>query len=381
MELMLNLIVVLNLFVFFGMLFFGERNGIPNKILALILINPSVNFIGNILIFTGHHASFPYLFFLGLLTAFLFGPLVYIYVNLLIGERITKKHPMYLVTLIAMIMSFYFAIEYMMMPPEEQKSYIYGLQHEPYPWQPELINNIFIILQQIYFTITAINIYKYKKRVANQLSSMYKTRLSYISRFIILIWLLNFITIIFYVTLPVTFVEYIGLPAVLTVIYLFILVYAYHYNSLFTHETYRQFLKDNASITEKNIKDYITDTIIKEDELEIIANKIQQLLTDKEPYTNPNLTLDMLAEMINIPCGRVSVAINKVMSKTFFDLINEKRIEKSKILLCDKYEKHTIQAIAEEAGFNSRASFYRAFRRYTNITPVAFLKQQGVYKY
>lgn len=377
MELILNITVVTHLFIFFCMLFFGKKSSTPNKILALILINPGINFISNTLILTGHFASFPYLFFLGQMSALLFAPLVYIYTNLLIGEKINKKHPMYLATLITIAISGSFAIEFMViMSPEEQSNYLYGLQNEPYPWQQDLINTIFIILQQIYFTLAAINIYNYKKRVTNQLSNFSKTKLSYISRFIILIWILNLITIVLYVTLPMTFVEYIGLPSVLIVIYIFILFYAYYYNSVFTPEAYEQFLTDNAPVTEKNLYDYVSNTPVQKDELEIIANKIQRLLEDEEPFTNSDLTLDMLAKMVKIPGNKVSAAINKVMKKTFFDLINEKRVEKAKIILKEKHDKLTIQAIAEEAGFSSRASFYRAFRKYTDITPVEFLKQQ-----
>jgi AraC-like DNA-binding protein len=378
MALTLNLVVFINLFVLFCVFYFGKNNTLPNKILALILINPGINFISNIIILTGNFASFPYIFFLGQTTALLFAPLVHIYTNLLIGKRINKIHPMYILTSVAMLISIYFAIEYIIaMSPEAQSKYLYGLRHEPYPWQQDLINTVFIILQQIYFSLAAIEIYRYKKRVNDRLSSLDKIKIRYATRFIILIWLLNLITIGLYATLPMITVEYFALPSVLAFIYIFIIYYAFHYNSIFTPETYHQFLIDNTVVSEEFKNRCDIETPIKENELEITAKKIQSILETEEPFVNPDLTLDILADIVGIPCGKVSLAINKVLRKTFFDLINEHRVTKSKKILLEKHEKLTIQAIAEEAGFNSRASFYRAFKKYTQQTPVEYLKYKN----
>jgi len=36
----------------------------------------------------------------------------------------------------------------------------------------------------------------------------------------------------------------------------------------------------------------------------------------------------------------------------------------------------TIEYVAYESGFNSRASFYRAFKKHTGITPTEFLRKK-----
>jgi AraC-like DNA-binding protein len=50
-------------------------------------------------------------------------------------------------------------------------------------------------------------------------------------------------------------------------------------------------------------------------------------------------------------------------------------VDKAKILLRDKLDKLTIEGIARESGFNSRASFYRAFKKYTAVSPSEFINQ------
>ena len=102
-------------------------------------------------------------------------------------------------------------------------------------------------------------------------------------------------------------------------------------------------------------------------------------MISKEPYSNPNLSLDILSEKMNISAGKLSVAINKRLNKNFYDLINEKRVEKSKLLLQEGIETTTIEYVAYESGFNSRASFYRAFKKHTNITPKEYLKSLDIY--
>ena len=58
---------------------------------------------------------------------------------------------------------------------------------------------------------------------------------------------------------------------------------------------------------------------------------------------------------------------------SFFDLVNDYRIEYAKTLL-EKYQdqKVTVIAIAMESGFNSKTSFYLQFRKRTGTTPAKF---------
>ncbi len=375
MLFILNLITFVNLFVLFLILFFRKQNTFPNKILALILIIPGINFLSNTVILAGHFTDFPYLFFTAQITAFAFAPLVLVYSNLMIGQKIKWKHPIYLVSLFTIVMIIGFGIEYELMSKQEQLAYLQGLQQEPYPWQQNIINSIFIVLQQIYFTLSIVAIYRYKKRVYNTLSNLDKTKMAYIIRFIIFIWLLNLITIVLYILFPMTTVEYIALPLVLTVIYFFIMYYAFQYHSIFTPESYTQFLEYNIPASRESEILHEEDQEIEKRDIDILAKKINTYLEEEEAYLDANLSLDMLAKMMNVSAGKISTAINKGMNKNFFDLINQKRIEKSKTILKEKHATDTIEAIAYESGFNSRASFYRAFKKFEQLTPKEFLQE------
>lgn len=364
MALILNLIVFVNLLLLFFFLFIGKKNVLPNKILAFILLVPGLNFLSNTIILNGNIDLFPYFFFFTQMMAFTFAPLVFSYSKLLTIQPIKIQHPLFILSVLAMLMNLGFGIEYFFMTGQEQQLYLAGLTQEPYTWQQAFVNAVFIVLQQVYFTITSIDIYRYHIRISNRLSDFGKTKFSYIKRFMILIWLLNLITLILYVTLPMHLVEYYMLPLVLLAINFFIVFYAFHYNALFTPQSYEQFIEDNA-VVDTDTEDTGEDT----DEMMALVIKIEACLTDHELYLKPDITIDEFSRIIHENPAQVSIAINKEMGLNFFDLINRKRVEKSIVLLKEKHDSYTIEAIALESGFNSRASFYRAFKKHTGLTP------------
>jgi AraC-like DNA-binding protein len=52
------------------------------------------------------------------------------------------------------------------------------------------------------------------------------------------------------------------------------------------------------------------------------------------------------------------------------DLLNQHRVAHARALLEDSGQDHkTIEAVAQESGFNSRSAFYEAFRRHVGRTP------------
>lgn len=370
--LILNIITLSNLILLFSLLYFRKENSLPNKILALILINPGINFLSNIIVLSGHFYAFPYFYFFAQATCFLFAPLVYIYVSLFTQTKTKPSNPLFIITFCCLLLVLYFSIEFSMMNPGAQHTYLNGILNEPYPNQMVITNGLFILMQQVYFTAAAIRVYRYKKTINQTLSNFDKTRWQYIYRFISIIWFLNLITIGLYATLPMVQVEYIYLPLVLTAIYFYILSCSFNQNSIFTRNDFKEFLEENKFTAQP-----INSSHLKlEDEIGPYIISLQSFLSEKEPYTNPDLTLEMLAKECNIPINRLSLIINRGMNKNFYDLINEKRIEKSKVLLKEMGTETTIEYVAYESGFNSRASFYRAFKKHTGFTPTEFLRKQ-----
>ncbi len=114
------------------------------------------------------------------------------------------------------------------------------------------------------------------------------------------------------------------------------------------------------------------ETIEKSDQYDKDIKLINQFMKEKKPYLDDALTLQKLAEQIDIPEKRLSFIINKVVGKHFYDYINFHRIEEAKTLL--KNKGLNIQEIMYEVGFNSKSSFNTAFKKNTSTTPSAYRK-------
>jgi AraC-like DNA-binding protein len=114
----------------------------------------------------------------------------------------------------------------------------------------------------------------------------------------------------------------------------------------------------------------------KNDQNIIITDQIELLkkyMIDQEPYLDPSLTIQELANQINIPVRDLSILINHHMNQHFFDFVNEYRIQKAMNILKNHSKSHlTILEILYEVGFNSKSSFNTSFKKYTELTPTAY---------
>ncbi|RMF59660.1 MAG: AraC family transcriptional regulator, partial [Calditrichaeota bacterium] len=62
--------------------------------------------------------------------------------------------------------------------------------------------------------------------------------------------------------------------------------------------------------------------------------------------------------------------------KNFNTFINDYRIKEARhILANDRERRYTIEAVGEAVGFNSANAFYRAFKKFTGVTPSFFISQ------
>ncbi|MEL7121556.1 MAG: helix-turn-helix domain-containing protein [Bacteroidota bacterium] len=104
---------------------------------------------------------------------------------------------------------------------------------------------------------------------------------------------------------------------------------------------------------------------------------LKALMQEKRLYEDINLTLDSLAEKLQISSGYLSQIINTKEQKNFFEFVNEYRVEAVKAkLLNQEYDQYTIMGIALESGFKSKSTFNAVFKKFTGLTPSAFKKTQ-----
>ena len=68
--------------------------------------------------------------------------------------------------------------------------------------------------------------------------------------------------------------------------------------------------------------------------------------------------------------------LNTSLNQNFYDFINTYRVSEVKRRLDEgEAENFSILGIAEECGFNSKASFNRVFKKITGTTPTGYMKR------
>lgn len=105
------------------------------------------------------------------------------------------------------------------------------------------------------------------------------------------------------------------------------------------------------------------------DEFAVVAlGKLEQAMTEQEIYKNPNLSLNELAKAVNISGHQLSQLLNDKVGKNFTSYINEYRINKACTMMAANHP-FSLEAIGYEVGFNSKSTFYAAFKKLKGTTP------------
>jgi len=109
-----------------------------------------------------------------------------------------------------------------------------------------------------------------------------------------------------------------------------------------------------------------------EEQITRLAEKVERIMRDDKLYRDPNLSLSRLAKEIGARPNYVSQTLNMRLQANFFDYVNKWRVEDAKGQL--EVTSDTVLSIAFDVGFNSRSSFYSAFKRFAAVTPSAWRK-------
>ena len=106
--------------------------------------------------------------------------------------------------------------------------------------------------------------------------------------------------------------------------------------------------------------------------------RLQALMEQEQLYLQPDLTLKELAAKLKTNTSLLSKVINTGFGKNFNDFINSFRVEAVKAKIQQEDTQHlTLTAIAFECGFNSKATFNRAFKKFEGKSPREFMREKG----
>lgn len=104
-----------------------------------------------------------------------------------------------------------------------------------------------------------------------------------------------------------------------------------------------------------------------------IAAKLAQAMTQQQLYLDASLSLPKLAKHIATSPSYISQTLNEHIGMNFFDYVNHYRVAAAKIQLSSTDT--TVLDIAMNVGFNAKSSFYTAFKKETQLTPLQYRQQ------
>jgi len=132
-----------------------------------------------------------------------------------------------------------------------------------------------------------------------------------------------------------------------------------------THTPKEKNVFEEAEIIEDNIAAGKDNDLINE-----WKPRILQLIQQEKAYEDAELSLVQMAKQLKTNPTILSKAINHGFGKNFNDFVNHYRIEAVKEKLQAGEQKiQTLLGIAYDCGFNSKATFNRAFKKATGVSP------------
>lgn len=115
----------------------------------------------------------------------------------------------------------------------------------------------------------------------------------------------------------------------------------------------------------------IKEKKLNQEEAFVLSQKLEKLMLEKSLFKNPNLSLNDTAKELGISTHQLSQFLNNNIGKNFTTFVNEFRInEACEIMLSN--EKLTLESIGYDVGFNSKSTFFAAFKKHTGTTPLNY---------
>lgn len=129
--------------------------------------------------------------------------------------------------------------------------------------------------------------------------------------------------------------------------------------------------------------------LVQDTEFELVSNqlkedtaflqwkeKIVSVMEEEKLYQDAELTLTQLSKKLSTNPSVLSKVINQGFQLNFNDFVNSYRINAvTQMLKAGEQKKQTLLGIAYDCGFNSKATFNRAFKKQTGLSPKEWMEK------
>ena len=361
------------LFLIMLLLSFRQKDALPNFLLSFLLFDFSIGLLGTTLGTSGYYEKWPHLIRLAEPLVFIYGPVIFLYVRSLTGKKIGSRE---LLHFLPFVLTVLLLIPFYLKSGDEKIAFV-----KTYFLSNQLMTEAFAMISLrmahllIYIFLSFRLLKAYEKGIRDQFSNVDKLSLSWLYKLLIGFAAIIFVSFITYVLVMMGKLSLLD-SNIIASLMVAVVIYSIGYLGFRQTKLRLQMEQENGQ----------TEPLPKESEQarshafsEEMANRyllaLQQKMEQEKLFTRSELSLNMLAGQLGIQPYQLSQLINRELNQTFFDFVNQYRIEEVKGRLVDPANKpYTIMAIAMDAGFNSKSAFNQAFKKYTGLTPSAYRK-------
>ena len=297
-------------------------------------------------------------------TALIIGPLIYFYIRSLCQPHFSfeKKHLLHFVPFLLNVLLALFIFVY-----DSQQDGFDDVQNGVLYLKIFMENGYWLsiastIVEAIYYFFSIRLFIRYRSQIVQLFSNTYKIELNWIRNFLVIyigLFLLSnllFKVVNRFVELTWTDSWWWFFANALAVFFVGIRGYFSTTESLekFEAESLTEGIKESKS----------------SDDYGFLGEELRQIMVEKKPYLNADLTLSDLASEMKVGQNKLSAFINRELGKNFNDFVNEYRVDAVKETLNSPDKSHlSILGIALDCGFSSKATFNRVFKKFTGVPP------------
>lgn len=359
---------------------FGQKD-LPKLNLGIFMVLGFMLYFSHAIFFGHFYKLYVALEFVYLFSMLAIYPMYYRYLKLLTNNQSRVKHQL-IHFLPAFIFSFLALITTLLLSPEERMKYVKVLLIEKNLKDVDvttfmgikaivlLLSRITLVVQVIYYLIKGISLAnKYNEAIVDYYSNTEGKTLNWVRliNIIILVVSLSSITLVFIGRSY--FAHHENILVIPSIVFSSVLFTIGFKGNIQKHQSFQ--FNNEETIEPTSSVSKLQNSKLK--------NEFLQLFEVDKVFTNSDLRIIDLSEMLATNRTYISKLINEEFNMNFNEFVNNYRIEAAKkYLTSPEYAMFKMEIIAEKSGFNSFSSFARVFKNITGTTPGNFRKNPKI---
>ena len=337
-----------------------NSNTNANKFLMVFIVLIGIGLISRIFFNVQYlYINIPSVIFICDVVLIAFGPLLYFYTNKLLFSKVYNPKEYFLHFSIAII-EFVLFLPFMILNKNELLRRLSEGDFWTFPWWQGFVL-IYLLIYMGFIFYTLLKFKKDEKQIrVKETNINFLIYITLIVTIALIAWLFGYITLLLNYKTFLTFFGYNFTWVILSYLTFYLGYKAIHNPQIFRIEP--EIIKYSNSNLSKN-------------EFDEIKENLEKLIIEEKLFLDNSLSIISLSEKLKVPVKDLSRVINEHYKMNFFDFINQFKInEFLKIATKENLSNKTILALAFEAGFKSKTTFYKSFKKMKNVSPTKYLK-------